>query len=62
MIQIQIRDGFDWRTVARREESEMDHPEAVQAETIGVNPGDICRLALTLDGRVVRKRMIAAVA
>ena len=61
MIQIQIREGIGWKTVAHREGSEMDYPEPVHANEISVRPGDICRLALTLDGQIVRKRMVAAV-
>lgn len=61
MIQIQVREGIGWKTVAHREGSEMDHPKPVRAQDIGVRPGDICRLALTENHRVLRKRMIAAV-
>lgn len=61
MIQIQVLDGIVWKTVAHREGSEMDYPEPVRAKDIGLRPGDICRLALTYDRRIIRKRMIAAV-
>ena len=60
-IQVQIQDGNAWRTVAHREGSEMDYPEPVPANEIGVSPGDICRLALTYDTTVVRKRFVTAV-
>lgn len=61
MIQIQVREGIGWKTVAHRDDTEMDHPAPVKAAELGVRPGDICRLALTENHRVLRKRLIAAV-
>lgn len=62
MINIQVRAGFGWETVTTREGSEMDFPEPVRAREIGVKVGDVCRLALVENGRVLRKRMLFAVA
>lgn len=61
MVNVQVRDGMGWRTVLTRDESEMDFPVPVKAKEIGVRVGEVCRLALVVDGRVLRKRMLIAV-
>lgn len=58
VINIQVPDGHDWRTVATRDGSEMDHPEPVHAKHINATPGSVVRLVLTRGGVATRKRML----